>query len=142
MFDHIRCLFITVLAESKYTLAVKFDLESVKRVLAETDLISGSLFILRLPNLSISLLSSSSWTRCLFVIKSELNSVLVASESKLCTKGNSTSHIYLSVRPTLERESVCGDLLTCIPLFIASVFEVSAAKKKKKNKKNKKKDQC
>jgi hypothetical protein len=125
------------LAESEYTLAVKFDLESIKRVLAETDLISGSLFILRLPNLSVSLLSSPSWTWCLFVIKSELNSVLVASEFELCTKGNSTLHIYLSVRPTpeRERESVCGDLLTCIPLFIASVFEVSPEKKEKKEKK-------
>jgi hypothetical protein len=104
MFGHVRCLFITVLAESEYTLAVKFDLESVKRVLAETNLNSGSLFILRLPNLSVSLLSSPSWNRCLFVIKSELNSVLVESESDLCTRGNNTSHIYLSVRPTPERE--------------------------------------
>jgi hypothetical protein len=95
---------ITVLADSEYILAVKFDLESVKRVLAETDLTSSSLFILRLPNLSVSLLSSPSWTQCLFVIKSELNFVLVESESELCTIGNSTSHIYLSVRPTPERE--------------------------------------
>jgi hypothetical protein len=58
MFGHVRCLFIIVLAESEYTLSVKFDLESVKRVLAETNLNSGSLFILRLPNLSVSLLSS------------------------------------------------------------------------------------
>jgi hypothetical protein len=34
-----------------------------------------------------------------------------------------------------ERESMCGDLLTCIPLFIASVFEVSPEKKGKKRKK-------
>jgi hypothetical protein len=117
-FGHVRCLFITILAESEYTLAVKFDLESVKRMLAETDLISGSLFILRLPNLSVSLLSSPSWTRCLFVIKSELNSVLVASESELCTKGNNTSHIYLSVRPTPERERAC--VVTCSLVFLCS----------------------
>jgi hypothetical protein len=30
---------------------------------------------------------------------------------------------------------VCGDLLTYIPLFIASVFEVSPEKKKKQEKK-------
>jgi hypothetical protein len=59
-FGHVRYLFITILAESEYTLVVKFDLESVKRVLAETDLNSGSLFILRLPNLSASLFSSLS----------------------------------------------------------------------------------
>jgi hypothetical protein len=51
---------IIVLTESEYTLAIKFDLESVKRVLAETDLNSGNLFISRLPNLSASLLSSPS----------------------------------------------------------------------------------
>jgi hypothetical protein len=34
---------------------------------------------------------------------------------------------------------VCGDLLTCIPLFIASVFEVSPEKKRKKRKKRQKK---
>jgi hypothetical protein len=133
--------FITILAESEYTLAVKLDLESVKRVLAETDLNSGSLFILRLPNLSVSLLSSPSWNRCLFVIKSELNSVLVESESELCTRGNDTSHIYLSVRPTpfnylytptLSEKSVCGDVLTYILLFIESIFEVPLKKKKKK----------
>jgi hypothetical protein len=115
---------------------VKFDLESVKRVLAETDLNSGNLFILRLPNLSVSLLSSPSWNWCLFVIKFELNSVLVESESELCTRGNNTSHIYLSVRPTPERErekSVCGDVLTCIPLFIESIFEVPLKKKKKRS---------
>jgi hypothetical protein len=120
------------------TLAVKFDLESVKRVLVETNLNSGSFFILRLPNLSVSLLSSPSWNQCLFVIKSKLNSVLAESKSKLCTRGNNTSHIYLSVRPTPEREreresgkSVCGDLLTCIPLFIEYVFVVPLKKKKK-----------
>jgi hypothetical protein len=30
---------------------------------------------------------------------------------------------------------VCGDLLTCIPLFIESVFEVPLKKKEKKEKK-------
>jgi hypothetical protein len=30
---------------------------------------------------------------------------------------------------------VCGDLLTCTPLFIASVFEVPLKKKEKKEKK-------
>jgi hypothetical protein len=125
-FGHVRCLFITVLAESEYTLAVKFDLESVKRVLAETNLNSGSLFILRLPILSVSLLSSPSWNRCLFVIKSELNSMLVESESELCTRGN---NLYT---PTLSRKSVCGDVLTCIPLFIESVFEVPLKTKTKK----------
>jgi hypothetical protein len=60
--------------------------------------------------------------------------VLVESESELCTRGNNTSHIYLSVRPTLERERVCGDVLTCIPLFIESIFEVPLKKKKKKKK--------
>jgi hypothetical protein len=117
-FGHVRCLFITVLAELEYTLAVKFDLESVKRVLAETDLNSGNLFILRLPNLSVSLLSSPSWNRCLFVIKSKLNLVLVESESELCTRGNNTSHIYLSVRPTPERERVC--VVTCSLVFLCS----------------------
>jgi hypothetical protein len=34
---------------------------------------------------------------------------------------------------------VCGDLLTCTPLFIASVFEVPLKKKKKKKKKEEKK---
>jgi hypothetical protein len=34
---------------------------------------------------------------------------------------------------------VCGDLLTCTPLFIASVFEVPLKKKKKKRKKIRKK---
>jgi hypothetical protein len=33
---------------------------------------------------------------------------------------------------------VCGDLLTCTPLFIASVFEVPLKKKEKKEKKEKK----
>jgi hypothetical protein len=131
-FGHVRCL------SSLFWPNVKFDLESVKRVLAETNLNSGSLFILRLPNLSFSLLLRPSWNRCLFVTKSELNSVLVESESELCTRGNNTSHIYLSVRPTLERECVCGDVLTCIPLFIESIFEVPWKKKKKR----KKKDQC
>jgi hypothetical protein len=50
--------------------------------------------------------------------------VLVESESELCTRGNNTSHIYLSVRPTSERERErereSGNLLTCIPLFIES----------------------
>jgi hypothetical protein len=86
--------------------------------------------------------------------------VLVASESELCTKGNNSSHVYLSFgllqrereskrvsfnylyTPTLSGKSVCGDLLTCILLFIASVFEVPLKKKKKKEKKKKKKDQC
>jgi hypothetical protein len=117
---------------------MKFDLESVKRVLAETDLNSGNLFILRLPNLSVSLLSSSSWNRCLFVIKSELNSVLVESESELCTRGNNTSHISFNYlyTPTLSGKSVCGDVLTCIPLFIESVFEVPLKKKKKRKKRS------
>jgi hypothetical protein len=103
---------------------VKFDLESVKRVLAETDLNSGNLFILRLPNLSVSLLSSPSWNGCLFVIKSELNSALVESESELCTRDNNTSHISFNYlyNPTLSAKSVCGDVLTCIPLFIDSCF--------------------
>jgi hypothetical protein len=30
---------------------------------------------------------------------------------------------------------VCGDLLTCTPLFIASVFEIPLKKKKKKEEK-------
>jgi hypothetical protein len=34
---------------------------------------------------------------------------------------------------------VCGDLLTCTPLFIASVFEVPLKKKEKKEKKRRKK---
>jgi hypothetical protein len=34
---------------------------------------------------------------------------------------------------------VCGDLLTCTPLFIASVFEVPLKKKEKKEKKEEKK---
>jgi hypothetical protein len=34
---------------------------------------------------------------------------------------------------------VCGDLLTCTPLFIASVFEVPLKKKRKKRKKRRKK---
>jgi hypothetical protein len=34
---------------------------------------------------------------------------------------------------------VCGDLLTCTPLFIASVFEVPLKKKEKKRKKRRKK---
>jgi hypothetical protein len=47
-------------------------------------------------------------SECLFVIKSELNLVLVESESELCTRGNNTSHVYFSVRLTPERESVFG----------------------------------
>jgi hypothetical protein len=94
-------ILVTVLVKSEYTLAVKFDLDSVKCMLAETDLNSGSLFISWLPNLSVSLLSSPSWNRCLFVIKSKLNLVLVDSESELCTRGNHTSYIYLSVRLTV-----------------------------------------
>jgi hypothetical protein len=144
---HVRYLFITILAKSEYTLAVKFDLESVKCVLAETDLNSGNLFILRLPNLSVSLLSSPSWNRCLFVIKSELNSVLVESESELCTRGNNTSHISFNYlyTTTLSGKSVYGDVLTWIPLFIESIFEVPLKKQKKKEKrrqKKEKKDQC
>jgi hypothetical protein len=83
--------------------------------------------------------------------------VLVASESELCTRSNNTSHIYLSLgllqrereservsfnylyTPTLSGKSVCGDLLTCTPLFIASVFEVPLKKKRKKRKKRRKK---
>jgi hypothetical protein len=34
---------------------------------------------------------------------------------------------------------VCGDLLTCTPLFIASVFEVPLKKKEKKKKKKEEK---
>jgi hypothetical protein len=34
---------------------------------------------------------------------------------------------------------VCGDLLTCTPLFIASVFEVPLKKKEKEEKKRRKK---
>jgi hypothetical protein len=61
-FGHVSYLFlIPVLAELEYTLAVKFDLESVKCVLAETDLFSVSLFISRLAD-----------SECLLVIKSEL----------------------------------------------------------------------
>jgi molybdopterin biosynthesis enzyme len=76
---------ITVLAESEYTLAVKFDLESDKRVLAKTDLNSGSLFISRLTE-----------SECLLVIKSELESVLVESESELnCAIEAITLHIYI-----------------------------------------------
>jgi hypothetical protein len=33
---------------------------------------------------------------------------------------------------------VCGDLLTCTPLFIASVFEVPLKKRKKRKKRRKK----
>jgi hypothetical protein len=33
---------------------------------------------------------------------------------------------------------VCGDLLTCTPLFIASVFEVPLKKRKKEKKRRKK----
>jgi hypothetical protein len=85
---------ITILAESEYTLDVKFDLESVKRMFAETDLNSGSLFISWLPNLSAS-----------SIIKFELELVLVESESELCNRGNNTSYIYiLGVRLTPERE--------------------------------------
>jgi hypothetical protein len=84
---------ITTLAESEYTLAVKFDLESVKRVLAETDLNLGSLFISRLAD-----------SECLFVIKSKLESVLVESKSELCNRGNNTSYVFLAVRLTPERE--------------------------------------
>jgi hypothetical protein len=105
---------IAVLAKLEYTLAVKFDLESVKHVLAETDLNSGSLVISRLPNLSVSLLSSPNWNRCLFVIKSELEPVLVESESELCIRGNNTSYIYL--------------LITCIPLlFLANACVVTCS---------------
>jgi hypothetical protein len=79
--------------------------------------------------------------------------MLVESESKLCNRGNNTLYIYLGVRltpdrervsfnypytPTLSVKSVCGDLLTCIPLFIESVFEVLVKKKKKKKKSEKK----
>jgi hypothetical protein len=78
-------------------------------------------------------------SECLFVIKSKLNLVLVASESELCTRGNNTSHIFNYLyTPTLSGKSVCGDLLTCIPLFIAFVFEVPLKKKEKKRKKDKK----
>jgi hypothetical protein len=45
MFGHYVTFLIIVLAESECTLAVKFDLDSVKHVLAETDLNSGRLFI-------------------------------------------------------------------------------------------------
>jgi hypothetical protein len=93
----------TILAESEYTLAVKFDLKSVKHVLAETDLNSSSLFISRLAE-----------SECRFVIKSELESVLVESES--------FNYLYT---PNLSSKSLCDDLLTCIPLFIESIFEVS-----------------
>jgi hypothetical protein len=34
-------------------------------------------------------------------------------------------------------KSVCGDLLTCIPLFIESVFEAPFKKKKKRKKEEK-----
>jgi hypothetical protein len=60
---------------------------------------------------------------------------MVESESELCNRDNNTSHIYLGVRLTPERESVCGDLLTCIPLFIESIFEVPLKKQKKEKKK-------
>jgi hypothetical protein len=36
--------------------------------------------------------------------------------------------------PTLSGKSVCGDVLTCIPLFIESIFEVPLKKTKKKKK--------
>jgi hypothetical protein len=64
-FGHVRYLFlISGLVESEYTLTIKFDLELVKRVLAETDLFSVSLFISRLAE-----------SECLLVIKSELESM-------------------------------------------------------------------
>jgi hypothetical protein len=134
---------ITVLAELEYTLAIKFDLKSVKRVLVKIDLNLGSLFISRLAE-----------SECLLVIKSELESVLVESESELCNGDNNTSPIYLGVRLTLERQTcslvflytptlsgktVCGDLLTCIPLFIESIFEVPLKKKKKRKRRKVKK---
>jgi hypothetical protein len=43
-----------------------------------------------------------------------------------------SSYLYT---PNLSRKSMCGDLLTCIPLFVESVFEVPLKKRKKK-------DQC
>jgi hypothetical protein len=63
--------------------------------------------------------------------------VLVESESELCTRGNNTSHIFKcsAYSRERERESVCGDLLTCISLFIESVFEVPLKKEQKKRKK-------
>jgi hypothetical protein len=61
--------------------------------------------------------------------------VLVESESELCTGGNHTSYIYYLYTPTLFGTSVCGDLLTCILLFIESVFEVPLKKKRKKRSK-------
>jgi hypothetical protein len=57
--------------------------------------------------------------------------VLAESESELCTRGN---YLYT---PTLSGKSVCGDVLTCISLFIESVFEVPLEKKKKMKKKEK-----
>jgi hypothetical protein len=84
---------IIVLAESEYTFAIKFDLESVKCVLAETDLNSGSLFISQLPNLSASLLSSPSWNWCWLSL------------SPNCAIEAITLHIYiLGVQLTPERE--------------------------------------
>jgi hypothetical protein len=83
--------------------------------------------------------------------------VLIEPKSELCNRGNNTSYIYiyLGVRLTRERESVCGDLyylytptlsgksvcgdlLTCIPLFMESVFEVPLKKQKKEEIKKKK----
>jgi hypothetical protein len=88
-------------------------------------------------------------SECLFIIKSELELVLVESESELYNRGNHTSHIYFGVRLTREREyllitcipllfleKACGDLLTYIPLFIESVFEVLLKKEKKKKKRD------
>jgi hypothetical protein len=78
-----------------------------------------------------------------------LESVLVESESELCNRGNNTSYIYLAVRltpgnnlytPTLSGKSVCGDLLTCIPLFLESVFEVPLKKNRKKEEEKRKKE--
>jgi hypothetical protein len=47
---------------------------------------------------------------------------------------------YCPYNPTLSGKSVCGNLLTCIPLFIESAFEVPLKKKKKeKNKKSEEK---
>jgi hypothetical protein len=82
-FGHVcYLLLISILVESEYTLAVKFDLELVKRVLAKTDLFSVSLFIFRLAE-----------SECLLVIKFELESV--QAESKLCNRDNNTSYIYI-----------------------------------------------
>jgi hypothetical protein len=99
---------ITVLAESEYSLAVKFDLELVKRVLVETDLNSGILFISRLPNLIASLLSGPSWNWCWLSLSPNYAIEAI------------TLQIYLLVTyiPLLFLTKVC--VVTCSLVFLCS----------------------